>query len=60
VSVKEEVHKIIRHREKQHPRDIYLSAEEYAEVEKDHIQDVGILACSTCDYSGIIICMEYT
>ena len=21
---------------------------------------VGILACSTCDYSGIIICQEYT
>jgi hypothetical protein len=39
VSIKEEVHKIIRHREKQHPRDIYLSADEYAEVDKDHIQD---------------------
>jgi hypothetical protein len=40
VSIKEEVHKIIRHREKQHPRDIYLSVDEYAEVEKDQIQDV--------------------
>ena len=39
VSIKEEVHKIIRRREKQHPRDIYLSADEYAEVDKDHTQD---------------------
>jgi hypothetical protein len=39
VSIEEEFHKIIRHCEKQHPRDIYLSADEYAEVDKVHIQD---------------------
>jgi hypothetical protein len=36
----EEIHKIIKHREKQHPRDIYLSTDEYEEVEKDSTQDV--------------------
>ncbi len=40
VSIEEEFHKIIRRREKQHPRDIYLSTDEYEEVEKDPIQDV--------------------
>ena len=40
MSIKEEVHKIIRRREKQHPRDIYLSTVEYEEVKKDRIQDV--------------------
>ncbi len=29
VSIEEEFHKIIRYREKQHPRDIYLSTDEY-------------------------------
>ncbi len=40
VSMKEEVRKVIQHREKLHPRDIYLSSDELEEVEKDRIHQM--------------------
>jgi hypothetical protein len=41
ISIEEEqIHKVTRHHEKSDPRDIYLSSDEYDEVEKDRIHDV--------------------
>jgi hypothetical protein len=37
VSVSEEVHKVLRHKGDMHPRDMYLSSDEYEEVEKDQL-----------------------
>ena len=40
VSMKEEVRKVIQHRDKLHPRDMYLSSDELEEVEKDRIHQM--------------------
>ena len=38
-------------------KDWYVA--EISQVLHDRFTVVGILACSTCGYSGIVICLEY-
>ncbi len=40
ISMKEEIQKVTRHHEKHHPRDMYLSTDEFQGVEKNHLCDV--------------------
>jgi hypothetical protein len=42
VSMKDEVHKVLRHKGKVHPRDTYLSSDEYEEVEKKQLVNLLI------------------
>jgi hypothetical protein len=37
--MKEEIQKVTRHHEKYHPRDMYLSTDEFQEIENNHLCD---------------------
>ncbi len=42
VSVSDEVYKVLRHKGDMHPRDMYLSSDEYEEVEKAQLVNLHI------------------